>query len=109
MLGYGLPVRSEVEDHPDTPLVEGVEQVAGHDVVLARVRWQAGIRDGDGQVERGLRCRLAERLRSEAVVDEQVGPDAEQDGGQRDERHERDGQPRPDPAHRGDLPQRAAL
>ena len=52
---------------------------------------------------------VAQDLVVQAVLDEQVGADPEQDRGQRHERDERDRQPRPDPAQGRASAQRTAL
>ena len=79
------------------------------DVLAGRVCRQAAVRNGDRQVELRLGGRLLERLVVEARLDEQVGAGAQQDRRQRHERDERDGEPRPDPAHASAAPQRTAL
>ena len=95
---------AQVDDRLDATLFERLAKAAVDDVVLGRAGRQPGVRDGDRQVEARLRRGIAQDLLMETVLDEQVGARAEQDGRHRHQRHERDGQARPDAAdHLRDL------
>ena len=74
-----------------------------------RLGGQAGVRDGDGQVEPRLVGRDVEELLVERPVHEHVGPDPEQDRGERNEGDE--GERSGEPGRRASMPppQRTAL
>ena len=67
-----------VDDRVDAALEERLAQPAVEDVLGRRVGRQAAVRDRHRQVEAGLGGGVMEHLRVQAVVDEQVGPGAEQ-------------------------------